>query len=1122
MSKKQWMALLMMFFAYLLFGTGIFYYLESGDEIEKTQKARRERIEINELLHEHYLPHTKEDQHEIFEKLSQYCGKSVKNYSEGEEDPLKWDFYNTFYFSYTVVSTIGYGNLAPTKLSSRIVMIFYAIIGIPINGILLANLGDFFSSVFIKAHRNYKSYKQEDDCQKKPKETKKFTFFFQILMYLVPGFVIFIFFPAFIFSYVEEWTYDQSVYYAFVTLTTIGFGDLVAGQNSPGGNFFVGTYKAFLIIWISFGLGYIVMIMTFITRGFKSKKITQLEHKLAMNIKHTQNKVFNQLTRDINYLRRIFNELQLSKVKRIYMDDDDYDTPPATLMRSNSFPDLRQLVYGGLEPITPPHPRRRANSEVVPMERTVARVVSETDLQRIDKNATFATHAMVQPAEMLARLVNILGYIPPPPDDDEQIDMDPRGVQGFSDKEILSGERNATESSWKLGGDRIPWSRKPRSRATSEVRLDPSFEPGVQSNQEWTWSGPAASRKIQEIMKARKNGASLSKDRDSGKDKECKSLFPLNLPKSVPLPRWIKQLSTKKDGRTRNSVSVGDLESNDDDYLSNVTGYTDRSTYFTHTGAADLSTSLEGSSLLEETTLADFIRALTALHSHVGAVPDEFIKKPQRKMGTASLTPPKLPSLFTLFAPPTESSSVPQSNQNTVTGAAARRFSLRTVENSSPLYQRKNSLAPAKPRNRRFSLRPVVTPLGTTPQASPYLSNLRKDSSSPPPAYSANFTFEGSKEPLVSMEGAPGVSSPVSTPAHRLSLHNSNIPGADSQVPAAKGLSSRWRAGILQRQLNQRRVRAFSLSDVNSDRSQTATDRNNSISPLALDPAVKTTTFGPRDPSNKFSTQKTVTIVSPSHENRGKTTDSKQSSAPTRRPFLRALSALNNPFSNSQVESRTTYTNPFVIDMESPELAATSEDLQSRNVSQGLMEVKNIKTVPLTRDLTDGSTSSDPTIVVIPGNDNNKINDDKIDRENASACATTGTGTGIKSDSKFVSGIMDNISREIDSIHISNPSISNWTDVRRDVGRKVSTVSECSSRDSSSESIKNSDKPRVSIDSYKSLIDDKIDRPSEDPFLRYSKASKQLNDNLRDESSSSHEQTKVPTGLGDSPRESST
>lgn len=38
----------------------------------------------------------------------------------------------------------GYGNLAPTTHLSRILMIFYGLFGIPINGILLANLGEYF------------------------------------------------------------------------------------------------------------------------------------------------------------------------------------------------------------------------------------------------------------------------------------------------------------------------------------------------------------------------------------------------------------------------------------------------------------------------------------------------------------------------------------------------------------------------------------------------------------------------------------------------------------------------------------------------------------------------------------------------------------------------------------------------------------------------------------------------------------------------------------------------------------------------------------------------------------------------------------------------------------------
>lgn len=74
-------------------------------------------------------------------------------------------------------------------------------------------------------------------------------------------------------------------------------------------------YKSFLIVWISFGLGYVVMIMAFITRGMRSKRIVRLEHKLAMNFKQTQSKIWSEFNKEVGYLRRVFNELQLSKVK---------------------------------------------------------------------------------------------------------------------------------------------------------------------------------------------------------------------------------------------------------------------------------------------------------------------------------------------------------------------------------------------------------------------------------------------------------------------------------------------------------------------------------------------------------------------------------------------------------------------------------------------------------------------------------------------------------------------------------------------------------------------------------------------------------------------------------------
>lgn len=180
----------------------------------------------------------------------------------------------------------------------------------------------------------------------------------------------------------EMWRIDE--------LATYSIGQ----DNSKGSGIFFMLYKTFLICWISFGLGYTVMIMTFIARGMRSKKITRIEHKLAVNLKHTQSKIWNEFSKEISYLRRVFNELQLSKVKvsehtalhlanrttreemyntiaypllqRVYVDECTCEIPPSKYPRSNSFPDLRDLSYGSKEKDgVCCRPRRRANSEVV-------------------------------------------------------------------------------------------------------------------------------------------------------------------------------------------------------------------------------------------------------------------------------------------------------------------------------------------------------------------------------------------------------------------------------------------------------------------------------------------------------------------------------------------------------------------------------------------------------------------------------------------------------------------------------------------------------------------------------------------------------------------------------------
>ena len=52
------------------------------------------------------------------------------------------------------------------------------------------------------------------------------------VLYLLVGFLMFVFVPAIFFTWLEDWNYREAVYYAFITLSTIGFGDFTAGTSA--------------------------------------------------------------------------------------------------------------------------------------------------------------------------------------------------------------------------------------------------------------------------------------------------------------------------------------------------------------------------------------------------------------------------------------------------------------------------------------------------------------------------------------------------------------------------------------------------------------------------------------------------------------------------------------------------------------------------------------------------------------------------------------------------------------------------------------------------------------------------------------------------------------------------
>lgn len=120
-----------------------------------------------------------------------------------------------------------------------------------------------------------------------------------LLVGSIIGLVAFIFIPAIIFSAIDGWTYFEAIYFSFVSLTTVGFGDFVPSAPSRS----VGLYRVCLAVWIFFGLAFVALIIAQVQEqmtkiGESLKKCKKL-HKMK-KLKITENEKEISLPDEVN------------------------------------------------------------------------------------------------------------------------------------------------------------------------------------------------------------------------------------------------------------------------------------------------------------------------------------------------------------------------------------------------------------------------------------------------------------------------------------------------------------------------------------------------------------------------------------------------------------------------------------------------------------------------------------------------------------------------------------------------------------------------------------------------------------------------------------------------------
>ncbi|XP_037080376.1 TWiK family of potassium channels protein 7-like [Pollicipes pollicipes] len=183
--------------------------------------------------------------------MEQFIINAVENFKyDGTVDEWNydWTFPKALLFTITIMTTIGYGHIAPITFTGQMFTICYAMIGTPLLLVFLANVGDSMASAFTLTYSRVccrwcraRRYQAEAGFGKKVRRLvndqvghEAYMPTAQVLVPITINMVLIVFYllmGALIFSNWEGWDLGSSCYFSFVTLSTIGFGDMVPGNS---------------------------------------------------------------------------------------------------------------------------------------------------------------------------------------------------------------------------------------------------------------------------------------------------------------------------------------------------------------------------------------------------------------------------------------------------------------------------------------------------------------------------------------------------------------------------------------------------------------------------------------------------------------------------------------------------------------------------------------------------------------------------------------------------------------------------------------------------------------------------------------------------------------------------
>ncbi|XP_071646628.1 potassium channel subfamily K member 13-like [Temnothorax longispinosus] len=237
--------------AYMLAGAALFQRLESDLEIRQATEFWR----VYHAFRRHHLRGSPLAVQRLHELLYAYGNASATGIINKRR---RWDFSGSFHFVGTIVSTIGYGSTAPQTTAGKAAVVLYGFFGCS-GGILFFNLfleriitllawilrswhvrrlkrrlrrTTLTSRRISKSSSTQRSFLPDildDDDHVDLDQWKPSVYW--VMLYLSVTSCIVACCAAALYAPLEGWDYFDALYFAFVSFTTIGFGDFVSTQK---------------------------------------------------------------------------------------------------------------------------------------------------------------------------------------------------------------------------------------------------------------------------------------------------------------------------------------------------------------------------------------------------------------------------------------------------------------------------------------------------------------------------------------------------------------------------------------------------------------------------------------------------------------------------------------------------------------------------------------------------------------------------------------------------------------------------------------------------------------------------------------------------------------------------